>query len=128
MTTFEELDLMLYEIAEALPNGIDKELNGGIFLSEDIKMHPESGETGNLYIMGEYHNDRKGYGGLGRYIVIYYGSFLRLYPHLSAEQLRRELKRVVLHEFTHHLESLSGQRDLEYKDEDEINKYRRICK
>jgi hypothetical protein len=80
--------------------------------------------------LGEYHNDRKGYGGLGRYIVIYYGSFIRLFPHADAAWLKNELRRVVRHEFTHHIESLAGEKGLEIKDAIALEKYkkRRIMK
>jgi len=116
--------LMLDEIADGLPKDFYKELNGGIILSPDTKMHPESHESGNLYIMGEYHNDRKGYGGLGRYIVMYFGSFVMLYPNLPPERLKAELRRVLIHEFTHHLESLAGERDLEIEDAHKLARYK----
>ena len=124
MTTFDELGLMLDDIAEGLPKDFYNELNGGIILSPDVKMHPESNETGNLYILGEYHNDRKGFGGLGRYIVIYFGSFMRLYSHFPPERQKQELRRVLVHEFTHHLESLAGERDLEIQDAHDLAKYK----
>jgi hypothetical protein len=47
--------------------------------------------------MGEYHSG----GGLGRYISIYYGSFERVYGHLSREGLKRQLAHTLKHEFTH---------------------------
>jgi len=124
MTTFDELGLMLDDIAESLPKDFYKELNGGIILSPDIKLHPESGGSGNLYILGEYHNDRKGFGGLGRYIVIYFGSFMQIFSYLPPEQQKQELRRILVHEFTHHLESLAGERDLEIQDAHDLAKYR----
>jgi len=122
--TFEEMENMLDEIACEIPKEFYRDLNGGILLLPDLKHHPESKQTGELFIMGEYHNDRKGYGGLGRYITIYYGSFMRLYSNITPERLRDELKKVLIHEFTHHLESLAGQRDLEIKDAIELMGYR----
>jgi len=124
--TFDEVGLLLDDIAEEIPKDFYRELNGGVFLSRETKLHPENmGRAGNnLYILGEYHNERKGYGGLGRYIVIYYGSFIRLYSHLQPHQQKEELRRVLLHEFTHHLESLAGERGLEIKDAQQINQYK----
>jgi hypothetical protein len=52
-------------------------------------------------------------GELGRYIAIYYGSFLRVYGHLGREELKDELKKTLKHEFLHHLEAMAGARDLE---------------
>ena len=121
---------MLDDIADEIPEEFYRELNGGVFLLPDTKMHPDSmgveDKTGpeNLYILGEYHNDRKGMGGLGRYIVIYYGSFIRLYPNLRPQRQKEELRRVLIHEFTHHLESLAGERGLEIKDAVKLEKYR----
>ena len=69
--------------------------------------------------MGEYHSG----GGMGRYITIYYGSFERVYGNLSREALKKKLAHTLKHEFTHHLESLAGERDLEKEDERYINHY-----
>jgi len=125
MITFDEMDLLLDSISFEIPEDFYKELNGGIILSPGVKLHPESRENEPLYILGEYHNDRQGYGGLGRYIMVYYGSFLRVHPNLSPEQTREELKNLLMHEFTHHLESLAGERGLEIKDEIALYKYKR---
>jgi hypothetical protein len=60
---------------------------------------------------------------LGRYIAIYYGSFARVYGHLSKEQLAGQLAGTLKHEFRHHLESLAGQRGLEIEDEKYLENY-----
>ena len=124
MITYDEAGQMLDEISKEIPEEFYTELNGGIILSDEIKYHPISREGEHLYILGEYHNDRKGYGGMGRYIVIYFGSFERLYGYATRAAFRRELRRVVLHEFTHHLESLAGEKGLEIKDEMSLIKYK----
>jgi len=121
MVTFDEAGAMLDEIADELPGEFYRELNGGIILLPEAKMHPEGN---NLFILGEYNNDRKGYGGLGRYIVIYYGSFVNLYAHLNPESQKEELRRILVHEFTHHVESLAGERGLEIKDAQQMARYR----
>ena len=125
MITFDEVGAMLDGIAGEIPRDFYRELNGGIILLPEAKIHPESAGPGNLYILGEYHNDRKGYGGLGRYISIYYGSFINLYANLQPEQQKEHLRKVLLHEFTHHLESLAGEKSLAVKDADELQKYKR---
>jgi len=127
--TFEEVGAMLDEIAEEMPEDFYRELNGGIFLSPETKMHPDNPKDGcgqmNLYIAGEYHNERTGYGGLGRYIAVYYGSFVKLYGRLGPKAQKDELRRVLVHEFTHHMESLAGEHGLEIKDAENIEKYKR---
>ena len=133
MISFNEVGAMLDAIAEELPEDFYKELNGGILLLPDTKLHPASKKNihGNqptineLYILGEYHNERAGYGGLGRYIVIYYGSFVKVHGNLLPQQQKEELKKVLIHEFTHHMESLAGERGLELKDDLRIEKYKR---
>jgi hypothetical protein len=60
---------------------------------------------------------------MGRYIIIYYGSFIALFGHLSDEQMTRELRKTLRHEFTHHLESLAGEDGLEKEDDDFMRKY-----
>lgn len=112
MVDFDEAGKILDEIAAELPREFYEELNGGIILLPEAKRDPIGG-TGDLYIMGEYYSG----GGLGRYIAIYYGSFERVYGHLSRESLKKRLASTLKHEFTHHLESLAGERDLEKEDD-----------
>lgn len=118
MVSFEEMGKMLDEIADGLPREIYTQLNGGISLLPGAKKNPAVKDD-DLYILGEYH---KG-GSLGRYIVIYYGSFARIFGHLDEGRLREQLSRVLKHEFTHHLESLAGERDLEWEDHEHMRRY-----
>ena len=61
---------------------------------------------------------------MGRAIYIYYGSFKAVFGTLPEAELRREMDKTLRHEFRHHLESLSGLRDLEVQDELELHRYR----
>lgn len=117
--TIEEIHVMLDEIAEGLPEDFFKELNEGIVLLPQYKLHRESRARDRLYIMGEYSKKITGRG-----IVIYYGSLKRVYRKKSVEELKEKLRDVLLHEFTHHLESLAGEKGLEIKDAIDINRYR----
>ncbi|MCL2383824.1 MAG: metallopeptidase family protein [Oscillospiraceae bacterium] len=60
---------------------------------------------------------------MGRYISIFYGSFVQLYGHYSKEDLYEELKKTLIHEFTHHVESLAGDRTLADKCESKLRRY-----
>ena len=111
MISIEEMEAMLDEIATGIPQEFYRELNGGIILLPETKLNPLSRKN-HLYILGEYHRG----GNLGRYITIYYGSFSHVYGHLGKEALREQLTRTLKHEFTHHIESLAGERGLEIKD------------
>jgi len=124
LITYDETRMMLDDIAGELPEAFYKMLNGGIVLLPEVKFHPYDNGSGHLYTLGEYHNDRPGYGGLGRYITIYYGSFVRLYGHAAPEKQRIELRKVLIHEFTHHLESLAGDISLQVKDAHELARYK----
>lgn len=118
MASIEEVQIILDEIAEELPPGIYKDLNGGIILLPQVKLHKKSVDV-DLYVMGEYRHERIS----GRYIVIYYGSVEKLYGNLSRGRLKNKLRSVVKHEFVHHLESMAGERNLEIEDERKLAKY-----
>lgn len=119
MITIEEMEQILEELAGELPAEFYKELNGGILLLPEKKISPEA-KKNDLYTMGQYRYSPS----MGRYIVIYYGSFEALYGNLSSENLKQKLREVLRHEFTHHLEDLAGERDLVKEDEAELERYR----
>lgn len=118
MITIAEMEAMLDEIAEEFPRQLYEKLNGGVMLLPDEKQSPVSRKN-DLYILGEYHVDRM----MGRYIVIYYGSFMRLFGSLNQEVLKAKLTHTLKHEFIHHLESLAGEHGLEVEDARFIEKY-----
>ena len=112
---------ILEEISEDIPEEIFRDLNGGVVLLPEAKLH-DGDVAGDLYILGEY---RVQIPGLGRYVAIFHGSFVKVYgeqPNL--QQLREELRKTLLHELRHHMESLAGVRDLEIIDEERIEQYR----
>jgi hypothetical protein len=117
LLTFEEVGKILDVIAEELPKEFFRDLNGGILLLPEANQ--ERGDSKHsVYIMGQYVRDI-----MGRYIVIYYGSFAALYKDLPPEKLQKKLKETLIHEFTHHIESLAGACDLEIKEEQEMANY-----
>jgi len=122
MINIDDAKMMLDGIADELPEDFYKSLNGGIILSPETKLHPASDDVRPLFILGEYHYERLG---LGRYIIIYFGSFTRTFGGLTPERMREKLRNTLLHEFTHHLESLAGERGLAAKDARELAEYRR---
>jgi hypothetical protein len=113
------MEEMLDELAAELPEQFYKELNGGILLLPDTRLSPEA-LANDLYTLGEYHYSYS----MGRYITIYYGSFMSLYGHLSPDGVKERLRSTLRHEFTHHLESLAGEKDLEIEDERQLARYR----
>jgi|GEM_PF-231498 len=113
---FEEITMELY--AE-LPKELKRELNGGVMVRESAPIHPEA-VADDLFILGEYHRDYY----LGRFVVIYYGSFRCVYGYLPEARIREEIWRVLRHEVLHHIESLAGERSLEIADAIQIAQYK----
>lgn len=111
MISFEAFENITMETADTFPEVFFRELNGGVMVRRHSRLHPAAQDHG-LFVLGEYHQNRY----LGRFIVLYYGSFENCYGHLPEEALRAEIRRVLLHEFWHHLESLAGEHDLEIED------------
>ncbi len=118
MISLERFEEITEEIAGTLPEEFFRELHGGVIVREQVKIHPAARDN-DLFVMGEYHRDRY----LGRFIVLYYGSFAACCGYLPEEALRERLRKVILHEFRHHLESLAGERDLEIEDARELDSY-----
>ena len=118
MVGIDEAQLMLDELAAELPPVFFDRLNGGISLLPDVRINPH-GRNNELYTLGEYHAG----GAMGRYISIYYGSIQRVYGYLDKNGMREQLKHILLHEFTHHMESMAGERGLEIKDRDQLRRY-----
>lgn len=124
MVSRDEFDAMLDRLACELPEEFYKGLNGGIIVLEGARLHPraladEKVTAGGLYVLGEYRRDRA----MGRYIVIYYGSFMRLYPYLMPEQLEPHLRSTLRHEFRHHLEAMAGLTTLADEDREKIDRW-----
>ena len=113
MVTIKRMQEMLDEIIAELPAELFDQLNGGVVLLPEAKRHKAGGD---IYVLGEYHR-----GGLmGRYISIYYRSFMRVYGQLDDDKLKQQLRSTVRHEFRHHMESLAGSDDLERIDQENI--------
>ena len=114
--------MALEEAAASIPTELLRDLNGGIIVLPEIKRHPMS-RIGDLYIMGEYHVQIPG---LGRYIALYFGSFEQVFGAGTPNEnrnLRNEIKKTLIHELRHHIESLSGVKDLEREDERTLEAY-----
>ncbi len=118
--SIEEINEILDEITLEIPDELFKGLNEGIVLLPEFKVHKKSVEGSPLYVLGEYHSSIT-----GRHIRIYYGSFEKVYHDHTVEFLRKKLKETLLHEFTHHLESLAGESHLEKEDMNNLRRYLR---
>jgi hypothetical protein len=120
MIPINEFQEIADELALELPPVFYEQLNGGILLLEQYKLHEKSNPAKPLYVLGEYTYS----GAMGRYIAIYYGSFARVFEGAGKEDLKNELRMTIRHEFRHHMESLAGSRDLEVEDHEKLAAYR----
>jgi hypothetical protein len=108
MITFDECGAMLDEIADSMPYELYRDLNGGISLLPQLKVHPKA-LNNDLFILGEYIRNS-----LGNAIVFYYGSINRVYGSLDNEEYRKKLVEILHHEVRHHNEYLAGCDDSEF--------------
>ncbi len=104
--------VILEELTALLPTPIFTGLNLGIGVSEEVRLHPASSPQAPRYTLGEYRASNQ----MGRGIMLFYGSFMAVFPHLNEKEMRQEIDKVLKHELTHHLESQAGARDLEIAD------------
>ncbi len=116
MIRLEEYQEILAELLDELPQEFFRALSGGVIVSPAV-MVPDYARSGDLYILGQYQV-RSGM----RQIVMYKGSFDRVYPQADAARAKELLRGVLRHEFRHHLEFLGGVHNsssLEAEDERE---------
>ncbi len=116
--SFEQMQDILADLCDELPEIFFSELNLGVVLSDKLLMNPHSRPDLPLYIMGQYVRSP-----IGRQIFIYYRSFKAVYQYVDGATLTVKLREVLRHEFRHHIEYLAGERGLEIEDVKQINKY-----
>ena len=102
MISTEEYRAIVSDLLDELPEAFFRGLTGGVILSEALVI-PDYARGDDLYTLGHY---QVCYG--VRQIVMFKGSFDRLYPQADAAQAREILRGVLRHEFRHHIEFLGG--------------------
>ena len=116
--TYDQMGNWLEEIAAEFPDAFFEDLDGGIQLDREA-VPDENFPDGQMYVLGEYRHNM-----LGRYIVLYYGSFVKLYHDYDEEEWQEEIFATVAHEFTHHMEDTAGLHALDDKDAAELAAWR----
>ena len=114
MISAGEFRTIVSELLDELPEAFFRELTGGVIVSETSAVPPYA-RGNDICTMGLY----KVYAGV-RQIIVYKGSFDRVYPHAGLEEARSILRGILRHEFRHHLEFLGGNHSsasLEAEDE-----------
>jgi len=119
--TIDQVNDLLDDMADAIPECLFDGLNGGVNLLEEAEPDPEF-PPGEMYILGEYRDDL-----LGNYINLYYGSFAAIAEReeWDDETWEQELRVTLAHELTHHMELRSGLHALDDRDEEELEAFRR---
>ncbi|MDO4861627.1 MAG: hypothetical protein Q3984_03055 [Eubacteriales bacterium] len=120
MLSEEEYSRIVSELLDELPAEFFRELSGGVIMSEAVKS-PSYARADDLFTLGEYQISS----GI-RQVVMYRGSFDRVYPHADTAQATELLRGILRHEFRHHMESLGGihnSSSLEAEDEREKQAY-----
>ncbi|NLG68590.1 MAG: metallopeptidase family protein [Firmicutes bacterium] len=119
MVTLREFRRMVAEALDRLPPELLEGLDGGVLVLEEARRHGDA--LPDVYILGEYVDDPHG---LGRYVVLYYGSFRAILGDADVKALRHEIEETIRHELRHHLESLAGVDDLDEEDWRELQAWR----
>lgn len=123
MISLEEYKRIVSELMDELPDVFFKELSGGVIVSEATPV-PDYARANDLYTLGKYLV----YAGV-RQVVMYKGSFDRVYPQADVNQAKDMLRGVLRHEIRHHLESLGKVHDASSLEaEDERNKLRYLSR
>ena len=120
MLTMEAYKTIISALMDELPKEFYRELSGGVIVSESLVI-PDYAQGNDLYTLGQYQV----YAGM-RQIVMFKGSFDRVYPQADAARAKELLRGVLRHEFRHHLEFLGGVHNsssLEAEDEREKQAY-----
>ena len=118
--SIDEYRKIISDLQDELPEEFFRDLNGGVIVSEAMVI-PDYARGNDLYTMGQYQV----FSGI-RQIIMFKGSFDRVYPHADAEEARKILRGILRHEFRHHLEALGGihnSSSLEAQDEREKQAY-----
>lgn len=111
--TFDHFVKLADEMVDEIPEELLDELNGGISIEEGERRNEDDPE--GVYILGEYIIDEY----LGASIVLYYGSFIRLFGDDDAT-IEAELWETIRHEVRHHIEERAGMDDLNREDVEEL--------
>jgi len=100
--TFDQFDSLFREELEKVPD----QFREGVaqFIIEE-REHRHSKYMRGLYTLGHYMP--RGHFG-NPVVVLYFGSFVRAFPHHKISELRLEIARTITHELLHHWENRSG--------------------
>lgn len=100
----------LERMMDDVPEALLRDLNGGVTVSEQA--HRRKDDPPGVYILGEYITDPY----LGALVVLYHGSFARLFAGGTDALWEKEMWDTLRHELRHHVEGRAGVNDLDVED------------
>ena len=103
MLTMAEYRTIVSELMDELPEPFYRKLTGGVIVSEALVIPDYAKDHNDLCTLGQYQV----YSGV-RQIVMFKGSFDRVYPQANAAEAKNILRGIMRHEFRHHVEGLGG--------------------
>ena len=124
--TFNEFQQLLTEMVDEIPSEFMQGLQAIMALEAE---HPEP-DFEDVYRMGEYldigpEQFLGGSSGIGRHVVLYWGSFRRVAAADPEFDWEAELWETLTHELRHHVESLAGDASLIEQDELDASTFQR---
>lgn len=121
------------EIADGLWDDIPERFKRGLHGVHVLEyLKPDPNDAG-LVRLGEYRHPGfpsvlGGFEGIGRHIVLYYGSFARVAAGRARFDWEGEIWETLIHELRHHLETLAWNEDLVKEDMQFLREYRHAKK
>ena len=124
--TFDEFQQLLAEMVDEIPERFMEGLQSILALEQE---QPEP-EYRDVYRMGEYldigpEQFLGGSSGIGRHVVLYWGSFRRVATGDPGFDWETEIWETLTHELRHHVESLAGDASLIEQDELDAREFQR---
>lgn len=102
MLSFDQFDELFREALAEIPEHFREGVSQ--FIIEE-SIHNYSSYMRGLYVLGHYMP--RGHFG-NPVVILYFGSFLKAFPHYLIADFRREITKTLTHELLHHWENRSG--------------------
>lgn len=113
----EKFTKIANEEACKMPQEFYNGLTGGIIVDEKEYVS-ENAIDNDLFVLGRYST-----GLTGKWITLYYGSFMKIFSYLNEDQMREQINHTIRHEFRHHLENLAGIHGKDSLEEEDRKSY-----
>ncbi|GAB4282995.1 MAG: hypothetical protein Kow0029_28820 [Candidatus Rifleibacteriota bacterium] len=116
--SFDQFNYLFLEQLNEIPDRFKEGISQFVVEERELRL--------NRYMMGIYTLGQyfpKGYIGQP-VVVLYYGSFRRVFPHLQVNALRKEIAKTIAHELLHHWELRSGYDSLGEEDKERLAEWK----